>query len=186
METRDFLILAYKAFNGEIRGKTKLQKIVYFLGVLLNKVDELGYQPHYYGPYSSDVANENLRLKSLGYLKESVAHSPFVNSDGFEISRYDFELTEEGKQIAERTISQYPEEWEKFNIVAKKIHAFGEIDYNELSIAAKAYFVLSSKGKANFKEIKSMTEKFGWSVTLEQLDKASKFLESIHVVEIKQ
>ena len=32
---RDVLVLAYKAFEGDMRGKTLLQKRVYFLSVML-------------------------------------------------------------------------------------------------------------------------------------------------------
>jgi len=48
--TRDVLVLAYKAFEGDMRGKTLLQKRVYFLSVMLGI--EMGYEAHYYGPYS--------------------------------------------------------------------------------------------------------------------------------------
>jgi len=56
MNTYDFVHLALYAMGGEIRGKTKLQKTIYFLGRLSNHIDELGYNPHFYGPYSSEVA----------------------------------------------------------------------------------------------------------------------------------
>ena len=55
---RDVVLLAYKTFGGTIKGKTMLQKRVYFLSVFL-KVD-LGYEAHYYGAYSEGVATTNL------------------------------------------------------------------------------------------------------------------------------
>ena len=66
---RDVLVLAYKAFDGDMRGKTLLQKRVYFLSVMLGV--EMGYDAHYYGPYSGNVATLNSELKSLGYVSES-------------------------------------------------------------------------------------------------------------------
>ena len=44
---RDVLVLAYKAFEGDMRGKTLLQKRVYFLSVMLDI--DMGYEAHYYG-----------------------------------------------------------------------------------------------------------------------------------------
>ena len=61
---RDVVLLAYKAFGGTVKGKTMLQKRVYFLSVFLNA--DLGYEAHYYGPYSEAVATANLEMKSLG------------------------------------------------------------------------------------------------------------------------
>lgn len=81
---RDFVLLGYKALGGSIRGKTMLQKRMYFLSVFLDA--DLGYGPHYYGPYSSAVAAANLDLKSLGFLDESSAGWG-VDHRGFEIAR---------------------------------------------------------------------------------------------------
>jgi uncharacterized protein YwgA len=64
MLARDVLVLAYKAFDGDMRGKTLLQKRVYFLSVVLGM--DLGYEAHYYGPYSEQVASLNSELKALG------------------------------------------------------------------------------------------------------------------------
>src|ERR1035438_7111890 len=44
---RDMLLLAYKAFDGNMRGKTLLQKRVYFLSVVLDV--GLGYDAHLLG-----------------------------------------------------------------------------------------------------------------------------------------
>jgi uncharacterized protein YwgA len=69
MLARDVLILAYKAFDGEMKGKTLLQKRIYFISVMLGI--DLGYEAHYYGPYSEQVATLNMEMKSLGYISES-------------------------------------------------------------------------------------------------------------------
>lgn len=51
MNTRDFVALTLREAGGEICGKTKLQKLLYFVGVLTDCLDELGYRAHFYGPY---------------------------------------------------------------------------------------------------------------------------------------
>ena len=66
MNARDFVQLALIAMDGEIRGKTKLQKTVYFLGLLTGSLDDLGYRAHFYGPYSDDVAEAVGWLKTIG------------------------------------------------------------------------------------------------------------------------
>ena len=53
----------------------------------------------------------------------------------------------------------------------------------ELSIAAKAYFVLIRlNGKATLEDIAGMLPKFGWSVTKEQLENATEFLAKASLV----
>ena len=183
MDTRDFLLLAYKAFHGEINGKTTLQKKVYFLGVMLDELQDLRYKPHYYGPYSSLVADANEDLKSIGYIKESVISGGSVNSQGFEVARYDYKLTEFGNRIADQKSKNNPKEWEKLEKAANIINNTGESDYMRLSIAAKAYYVLSQKkGEVSLKEIKDMTKKLGWSVDTSELRKAANFLEQLDLV----
>ena len=56
MHIIDILILVVKS-EGEngLRGRTLLQKKIYFLSELMDV--DLGFSPHYYGPYSSYVAS---------------------------------------------------------------------------------------------------------------------------------
>jgi hypothetical protein len=53
----------------------------------------------------------------------------------------------------------------------------------ELSIAAKAYYVLMHlKRKATLDDISVMLPKFGWSVNKEELTNATRFLEKTGLV----
>ena len=143
MDTRDVLLLAYDAFGGEIHGKTNLQKRLYFLSIMLGI--DLGYGPHYYGPYSSEIAGINTGLKVLGYLNESIASAGNYGSEGFEIARHDFTLTEDGRAAVEAKKKRFPEQWDRIKKAAKALNAAGQINYMEMSIAAKAYFLLDQK-----------------------------------------
>ena len=177
---RDVMLLAYKAFGGTIKGKTMLQKRVYFLSVFLNS--DLGYEAHYYGPYSEGVATANLEMKSLGYLSESVAGWG-IDRRGFEISRYDYTLTEAGARIADRKVALNPDLWKRIEASAKVVTEAGNLDYMELSIAAKAYYILTRlKRKATLEDIVSMLPRFGWTVSTEELQKATEFLQKANLV----
>lgn len=177
---RDVLLLAYRAFDSSMKGKTLLQKRVYFLSVMLGI--ELGYDAHYYGPYSEEVAFSNTELKSLGYLSE--AASPFgVDQRGFEIARYDYKLTDAGIRLADKKAAKMPKMAAQIEKAAKVITEAGNLDYMELSIAAKAYYVLTKlNGRATKEDIAGMLPKFGWNVSNEQLEKATTFLERSHLV----
>src|ERR1017187_3917884 len=69
--------------------------------------------------------------------------------------------------------------WQRIDSAAKVLKEAGNLDYMELSIAAKAYFVLIRlNGKATLEDIAGMLPRFGWSVTNEDLAKATAFLRS--------
>ena len=182
MNVRDFVVLCYGAFDGKINGKTNLQKKVYFLAASLGKVEELGYRAHYYGPYSAAVAEANSELKSLNYLSEC-STSWGSDNRGFEIARYDFSLTDEGRRLLDRKRAKNPDIWEDLCDLAKKIKEAGNLDYWDLSIAAKAYFILDKKEKsASSREIQDAAKDLGWEVKKEELDRASTFLEKINLI----
>jgi hypothetical protein len=184
MNTYDFVHLGLYAVGGQIKGKTKLQKTMYFLGRLTNHLDELGYGAYYYGPYSSEVAQAADRLRALGFLEQTVASGGAVDSRGFEVARYDFSLNEDGKKVAESKKNLHQDLWEEINEAGAKLREAGGIDYRALSIAAKTDFVLrESGGEATINEIGEVAEKFGWSVSKEEIQQAGDFLKKVGLVE---
>ena len=150
MSPYHFVHLVLQAFEGRICGRTKLQKTVFFLGVLTGNLEALGYRPHYYGPYSDDVAAAVNRLKALGFLEESSLQTGLVGEDGFELARHDFTLTDEGKEIAEKKARENPEVWQKIKSAADCFRQAGDINYVKMSVAAKTFFMLSTKGSSAF------------------------------------
>jgi len=179
-EVRDVLALAYRAFGDTMRGKTLLQKRLYFVSVILGV--DLGYEPHYYGPYSEEVATANTELKSLGYLSES-SSAWGVDQRGFERARYDYALTDAGSRLADKKAQANPQIMRDIEAAAKIVNEAGNLDYMELSIAAKAYYILTRLGrKATIQDISAMLPRFGWSVKQEELEKAATFLQKMHLV----
>src|ERR1039458_3843717 len=106
MNTYDFVHLVLYASGGNIQGRTKLQKTVYFVGALTGSLPNLGYRAHYYGPFSGEVVAAVKELQGLGFLQQSSATSGSVDPDGFEVARYDYSLTPEGRQIAQEKAEQ--------------------------------------------------------------------------------
>ena len=99
------------------------------------------------------------------------------------MTRHDYRLTEVGDRLAERKAEQHPTLWQRINEAAVVLKRAGDLDYMELSIAAKAYFVLTRlNGKATLQDIAGMLPKFGWSVSQEQLEKATDFLAKANLV----
>ncbi len=183
MTTYDFVHLAFLALNGEIKGKTKLQKTVYFLGLLTGHEEDLGYRPHYYGPYSDEVANAVERLKTLGFLDQSVAGMGSVDSRGFEVARHDYRLNQSGEKIAKAKAERFSSDWENIQRAAKALAKLFERDYMELSIAAKTYFMLKeNKGHTSDADLAALAPKFGWSVKPAQVRSAAQLLADAKLV----
>jgi uncharacterized protein len=185
MSPYDFVHLVLLAADGQIRGRTKLQKTVYFVGALTGQLDDLGYGPHYYGPYSADVAAAVEQLRGLGFLDQSIKTGGAVDPKGFEVARYDFTLTEAGRRIAESKSGEHPEQWAKIRDAVQALQSARADDYVKLSIAAKAYFLIGEKkGTATLAELLRLTGRFGWTVTKEQMTEAARLLEKFRLISL--
>lgn len=180
MQPRDFVLMAHGAFGEEISGRTALQKIVYFLAVILEK--DLGFKPHYYGPYSPKVAEANSELKELNYINEYGSVYGY-DRQGFEMTKYDYSLTDDGYKLLERKKKLFNKEWEQISEIADRIKSAGNMHYMELAMAAKAYIILDREGgKTNMDTIKIKAKQLGWSIDDNSLDNALTFLEKIKLV----
>jgi uncharacterized protein YwgA len=185
MTTYDFVHLVLHASGGKIEGRTKLQKIVYFVGTMTGMADDLGYRAHFYGPYSGEVAGAVNDLRGLGFLEQRTSSAGATDPKGFEVTRYDYELTPAGKQIAEDKARKEQPEWDKIKTAVEKLRTARVSDYVQLSIAAKTYFLLrEKKGQATPEELQKMTAIFGWKVTPQEIVEAAKLLTSLDLVNV--
>jgi len=168
-------------FGGQIQGRTLLQKRAYFAAQLAGVSIDLGFDAHYYGPYSAVVDNSIVRLKSLGFLaEENIGFG--VASGGFEIKRYDYRLTEDGRKIL--ALLEAKEDYKKIERACVAIIEAGDPNYFVLSIAAKADYILGKRGKAMTRaEIIQEAEKFDWDIQEGSLAKAVDFLGKLGIVQ---
>lgn len=180
MDTRDIVQLSLLAMGSEIQGKTKLQKTVYFLGLMAGCLDKLGYRGHFYGPYSDEVADAIGWLSTIGAVNQTSAFVGAVDNDGFEIRRYDLRLNEQGRHFAEATSRRHPEFWRKLQDAANRLRDAGDLNYVKMSIAAKTHFMLQeTDGQAGEKDLARLAKRFGWDVTPEQVKEAASYLERL-------
>ena len=191
MQTYDFVHLSLYALGGKIKGSTKLQKTVYFIGVMTKTVEELGFYPHFYGPYSDEVASAAARLQGLGFLERTPVRGYGCGSGGFEVVRYDYALNKEGRQIAKEKTAQYPTLWKKILKAVSVLKRVGDQDYMKLSVAAKTYFMLCGKSAlpgqkqtATMEELVKLAKKFGWKVSEKEVKEAANLLQKIKLVTV--
>ena len=181
MHIRNIILLGIDAFGGNISGKTMLQKRFYFLSELTDH--DLGYHAHYFGPYSDEVADEVVALKTLNRVREECQDFGGVSQDGFEIKRFDYALTEEGKKGIEWLKQEKPNEADMIAKNAKKIKDAGSLNYVDLSIAAKAHFILKQNKEGMTPQgITQAAKKFSWDVNDKQINQAIDFLKRLGMV----
>jgi len=173
----DFVQLTLLAIGRKIKGKTKLQKTMFFLGVMTDCIEELGYRAHFYGPYSNEVACVMNKLKALGFVDQNSAGGGAVNGFGFEVCRYDYRLNNDGKKAAQIKTRKYPDLWHRTQKAAKKFNNSGDLDYMELSAAAKIYYmVVEKEERATKRNLMSSARKLGWSLSEKQIGEATDYL----------
>jgi uncharacterized protein YwgA len=185
MNARDLVLLVLDAFGGETHGKTLLQKRCYFVALPSRWHREMGFDAHYYGPYSGEVDNAAGQLRALGFLQESRAAFGVIGEGGFEVGRYDYRLTPDGRRIADLRKKRDPASWEAIEAAVSKIRAAGDPNYVELSIAAKSYYLLEQRGgPASADELIQLAERFGWQITQEQVARAWDFLRELGLIRL--
>jgi uncharacterized protein YwgA len=186
MNPYDIVHLTLYAFGGRIEGRTKLQKTIYFVGIFTDSLPDLGYRPHFYGPYSDLVTAAVARLKSLGFLTESTLGSGAVGVAGFEIARHDFQLTKQGEQIADEKAKLNPDAWSRLKEAVERVKNAGSIDYMRMSVAAKTYYMLRAKGKsATPEELCESARSLGWETKPQEIEQSISFLQKLGLVVAK-
>jgi len=180
METSDIVAVLLAESGGEICGKTKIQKEMYFLSMVLRK--DLDFRAYYYGPYSEDVRRGQDQLIGLGFVnmrREALGMEP---KGGFEVTRYDFELTESGIRLAEWLQKKHPEESRKIRKFIEQLRSIGNPNYLSLSLAAKVHYILGKNGRLTRAEIRENARDLGWTITEEDIDGAVRILDELGFV----
>ncbi len=182
MKANDIILLMLEAAEGTVSGKTLAHKRGYFLDKIMDV--GLNYKPHYYGPYSPKLEAAIGQCKALGFVEQKTANYGFDMQKGFELKRYDYSLTEDGKTIVENIIQKEPEKSVEIIELFKKIAEHDRNDYVKLSLAAKTMFVLEKQGGiTSYEEIIQEAKKYDWDISDLAVDKAAEFLSSIGLIE---
>jgi hypothetical protein len=182
MKIRSRILLALDVYGGSISGKTLLQKRLFFTAQCLQ--EDWGYNPHFYGPYSSLVASELVTLKVQGLVNESCLQYGVENTSGFEMKRCDYTLTDPGRQAVGWLKMEFPADSDQLQAAALRVLRAGDLGYEDLSVAAKSYFILTRSGRSRLStaEITEKAREFSWKVSEPQISKACGYLVALGLV----
>jgi uncharacterized protein YwgA len=178
MKTRHLILLLLEKHGGQMESKTKLQKEVYFVSLLLKR--DSGFKAHYYGPFSPVVEQGLDELVGAGFVEARRELFGVSTGPGFEFKRYSYSLTKSGSRFATVLAEEHASEAATIEDFVGKLREIGNPDYLSLSIAAKAYFILEAHGgPMKLPQIREKALKFGWDVGEREIGTASEILKKL-------
>jgi len=184
LDTDDLVLAAMDASGGRVEGRTRLQKLVFFISTLMDI--DAGYRPHFYGPYSQLISSTAESQASRGVLREVVESYPgtrgFSGNDD-EYRRYVYILTGEGREALEWRQGRHPDEFNRAVELARTLVDSGA-DYRILSYAAKLYYVLKAEGEPiTPAAARSRARDLGWRMGHAEIGKGVELLASLELIE---
>ena len=182
MHIQDLILLVIgNEEDKSLQGRTILQKKLYFLSVL--KGIELGFGPHYYGPYSSWVAENLDILVSARFLKEVTETFPTDQNIFGEIRRHTYSLTPDGDTVMEEIRKEDEYADRKQILDTLNSHPLAN-DFNTLSIAAKVYYIVNRQGKTTTEQIREIANEYGWRIDDSDIEGVLSFLEVLSLISV--
>ena len=167
-----------EACGKRIESKTKLQKIAYFISILLKK--DFQFNAYYYGPYSRSIEEGLGELTGAGFLNVSMTSYGLDSIHGFEKKRYDYDITEAGEALLKHLKTQHAKEYEE---IQQYTNFLKEENYFDLSIAAKSYFIIEKeKQPLTRDQICLKAREFHWNISQSEIDSAIKILMNLRLI----
>ena len=156
-------------------GKTKVQKISYFLQEAVGVPLKYRFRMHYFGPYSDDLDNALSLSRALGYVK--IAPDP----NGF------------GYRVTPGEITK--DRWfEKYNVardtgvdvktVEQVIDILGELRVHELELYASIHFIGNSKSGGSKEETLATVGKVKPGFKAGQIEQAYQKLQDANLIHL--
>lgn len=125
--------------SGDI-GKTKIQKILYFLQESMGVPLKYRFRIHYFGPYSDEIDNSLSFSKSLGLIDIQ----PDINGFGYHVKPVE---SYSGTPWAEYDVSGDPEIEISVDDIDRTINTLSEIDTPQIELYATIHFVYHHKSE---------------------------------------
>jgi hypothetical protein len=167
------------ANNGEVTGRTAVQKLVYLSKCVISELEIPPYKPHYYGPYSSAVSIALEKLVSYSFIDERRVPAYLYES-------YVYSLTGDGKKMMRLTRKQHQSTYKKIKNVVDTCREFCDLKPKPLSYASKVFFTLERLPKDQRKqELDNAVEnakRLGWDISPHDVKVGKQLLDNLKLV----
>lgn len=185
MKRRDF-VLAIISLCGENRefGRTSLQKVSYLVASAFGL--ELRHHAYFYGPFSEAIESDVEALAFSGLIDEK-RRTLGYNASGFEVSKYEYSLTEDGQERIDRLRESFADEMSRLeDFIGKLKETAGTLNQRVLSIAAKVHYIQSREERLlEAEEIAQIGKGFGWKLKSPQVTRIQNVLGSLDLAPVK-
>ena len=154
------IVFTLHANKDPIDGRTVIQKLIYFeqTQIPLTRVE---YTPHFYGPFSRDVAAGLAGLYEFSFVDEQIVSRPIFNM-------YRYELTDSGKNLFDQWKEKNAEHYKTICRIVTCCKNICDLRAHPISYAAKIHHIVTHKLKNNEKvtneEIQDRAADFGWDI----------------------
>ncbi len=184
LDVYDTIAITIASNDGEIVGRTAIQKLVYFNTLKIPSIIISSYYHHFYGPYNHEVASALEEMVAFSYLEEK----PFL---GYTNVGYSYVLTNQGTTIANTIKKKFPTEFETISKTVQICNEFCSLKSAPLSYAAKAYYILRNtkgrkQGKYGAVDVERVAQNFDWEILKEDAQTGIELLEKLGLVEAVQ
>lgn len=164
-------------------GRTSLQKVAFF--VADEQGVDLGYRPHYFGPFSNLVEEEIRTLVLMDMVEEKIQPLGFIDTSGFAGKKYEYHLSASGRDRFAEVQTAHAQEFDEIRGFLSKLESSaGGLDQRVLSPAAKCYFIIKREKRAvTTDEIRENAAQLGWQLDQHQIDHVGQVLEQLHLIQ---
>jgi uncharacterized protein YwgA len=132
---RQYLLLELIDALGVIKGRTRMQKLMFLLQKQSDVSRFFEFRPHYYGPYSRELTEMLAALVRAGLVKEDITEKD-------EMREYAYSVTELGKDLLAKSKQTYEEK-----SITKAVQVVKKIDIQYAHRAELVDYVYSSYPK---------------------------------------
>lgn len=153
-------------------GRTVIQKLIYFASQ--KGIVEDTYFPHYYGPYSKEVASALGTAVSIDFVQESTVDLPEYGG-----KRYVYTLTSSGEELYSMIKEEQAKDWEKLKQIVSICEKTAKLNMQVMACATKVHYILKQEKIEQGKdvmtsgEIKDMALRLGWHLSEEDINSAT-------------
>jgi uncharacterized protein YwgA len=174
LETPDAVLVIIDAADGQVEGRTAVQKLAYFASVATGR--DLGHHAHFFGPYSRPVEGALINEAFAGDLAETT--NTFSSWSGPDIRQYTYRLTSQGGDAVAEIRDTSPHACRCIDDVVSKLKDLVPgLPQHPLSLAAKVDYILTRAGGApTVSEIPALAKEYGWDVSEDDVKGAADIL----------
>ncbi len=175
MQATEFLLSVLGSSSAPVDGRTAIQKIAYFSSIKTGV--DLGYKPHFYGPYSPVVSGMLENLVAMGFIEER------ARLTSHDRTMYSYSLTDDGVKLLDDIRGREISNFSAIHRVVDRCERIAGNNINVLSWAAKVYFLLSQKGRViSFREAEEAGRRFGWVLSRREIGSGGRLLVGLGLV----